>query len=251
MAKRLAGRVGYPEAPNQFRLTLHPDRLFLPLRWKKPSRIFVDSMSDLFHPEVPDYFITQVFAVMAIARQHQFQILTKRPSRMNEIVTSGFATWVEAQQEQICGERGWCAQEFDWPLPNVWLGVSVEDQKASDGRLPWLLKTPAVVKFVSVEPMLGPVNLGWDINRLNWIIIGAESGPGARAFELQWAFDLVRQCRDSEVPVFVKQLRINGKLTHDLNDFPEELRVREYPVIKNFVPDPLLVEEFNARIQPV
>jgi len=235
MAKRLAGRVGYPEAPNQFRLTLHPDRLFLPLKWKKPSRIFVDSMSDLFHKDVPFDFIDQVFVVMKMAWRHTFQLLTKRPERMfeylNRYTVGGWHTREIVLHNAVrdFGANS-TSENTVWPLRNVWLGVSAEDQKAADGRLPWLLKTPAAVHFVSVEPMLGPVNLGWDINRLDWIIIGAESGPGARAFELQWAFDLVRQCRDSEVPVFVKQLRIDGKLTHDMNDFPEGLRVREYPV---------------------
>jgi len=254
MAKRLAGRCGYPAAPHQFDVTLHPERLDMPLKWKKPCRVFVDSMSDLFHKNVPTSFLAQVFAVMAIAREHVFQILTKRPDRIAYVMYPNFDNDVEAWQEQFCFERGWCPQDFEWPLPNVWLGVSVENQQAVDERIPWLLKTPAAVRFVSVEPMLGRVDLThihdaiqqiyFDVlgksrfdydrhgmgvaapipNGINWVICGGESGPGARPHPpLIDVRNLKDQCIAAGVPFFLKQMW--GKKMPELdgrvwNEFP-------------------------------
>lgn len=203
MAKRLAGRCGYPAAPHQFDVTLHPERLGLPLRWKKPSRVFVDSMSDLFHEDVPFWFIGQVFNVMHLAYWHTFQILTKRPERMYEWLGPKY----QPNRQAV--------------IPHVWLGVSVENQQTADERIPWLLKTPAAIRFVSVEPMLGRVdlfratgymaginqapNFSWDVTGISWIICGGESGPGARPMYPDWARSLRDQCQAANVPFFFKQ----------------------------------------------
>ena len=177
MAKRLRGRFGYPD-DDPFRVTLHPDRLEQPLRWRKPRRVFVCSMGDLFHEDVPDEFIDQVFAVMALAKEHTFQVLTKRPERMKSYL-SDRATYQRVRKEteegDVCGLYldSLCGWEFRqaqnqwwtnlppdrWPLPNVWLGTSVEDQATADERIPQLLECPAAVRFVSCEPLLSSVDL--------------------------------------------------------------------------------------------
>lgn len=136
MAQRLAGRCGYPEAPHEFDVTLHPEKVGDPLRWKKPTRVFVCSMSDLFHHDVPFEFIKDVSRVMRACPQHTFQVLTKRPERMAEFAAAIGIAW-----------------------PNVWLGVTAEDQEQADQRIPVLLQIPAAVRFVSIEPLLEPVDL--------------------------------------------------------------------------------------------
>ncbi len=205
---------------------LHPGKLEEPLHWNKPARIFVDSMGDLFHKDVPLTYIVKVFAIMAIARWHTFIILTKRPERMCAWLSDeNFPEYIAKAQEDICGQHGWCADtDFDWPLLNVWLGVSVEDQKTADERIHWLLKTPVAVRIVSVEPMLEKINIspylygnvgryyGDHPNYLNWVICGCESGAGARPMKLSWAADLKHQCVFNDVPFFFKQAMINGKL---------------------------------------
>lgn len=184
-------------------MRLMEDRLDQPLRWKRPRRIFVNSMSDLFHAGVPDAFIDRVFQVMADAPQHIFQVLTKRPQRMRAYVAAAGGTN---------------------PLPNVWLGISVEDQAAADERIPHLVETPAAVRFLSCEPLLGPVDL--DPNWLHpknpdpmpldgrfrlpeegvgWVIVGGESGPGARPMMAGWAWALRDQCEAWDVPFTFKQ----------------------------------------------
>lgn len=206
MAHRLAGRYGYPEAPNQFNVTLHPDKLNEPLTWRKPSMIFVDSMGDLFHKDVPNEFILRVLTVIALAQQHTFQILTKRPARMLDFIGS-----LEARLE-----AGLVFPAAPWPLPNLWLGISAENQAAADERIPWLLQTPAAVRFVSVEPMLGRIDLTEGLAlrgpSLDWVICGCESGPKARETELDWVRTLAEQCSNAKVPFFLKQLKRNGKL---------------------------------------
>jgi len=190
MSKRLAGRVGYPAAPHNFDVVYHPDRLSEPMRWRKPLRVFVCSMGDLFHKDVPDWAIREVFWRMDIARQHTFQVLTKRPERMAE--------WLA---DKPC-------------LPNVWLGTSVENQQAADERIPWLVRTPAAVRFLSCEPLLGPVDLNVSygqgvgdllIDGLGWCIAGGESGPGARPMHPNWARSLRDQCNAAGVAFFHKQ----------------------------------------------
>jgi len=189
-------------------VTLHPDRLSTPLHWRKPRRVFVNSLSDLFHDDVPTAFIHDIFAVMAASSAHTFQILTKRPARMASVLNSEY---FPAGFRQDYGE-------FEWPLPNVWLGVSVEDQEAANLRIPKLLETPAAVRFLSCEPLLGPVdlrlpevyrdidgNLDAGRRRFEWVIVGGESGPGARPMHPDWARSLCGQCVAAGVPFFFKQ----------------------------------------------
>lgn len=244
----------------------HADRLDQPLRWKKPRKVFVNSMSDLFHEDVPFEFIDQVFAVMALAPQHTFQVLTKRPERMRDYFNSfhewaaenrGFnvCAWADAligiNDEQIAA-----IGQTPKGLPNVWLGVSVEDQKAADERIPLLLDTPAAVRWISAEPLLGPVDLrhlndgkevneidslkpwtweqeidnwrgtsetweedfsdyygGLEVtgakgpchNRIDWVVVGGESGPKARPMHPAWVRSLRDQCAAAGVPFLFKQ----------------------------------------------
>lgn len=214
---------------------LHPERLAQPLRWMKPRRVFVNSLSDLFHEDVPDEFIDRVFAVMALAKQHTFQILTKRPGRMQrymahlqercvEVSLAIVRTGYEESPNYTGCEVGYIEEAIQKdPLPNVWLGVSIEDQKTADERIPILLQTPAPVRFVSAEPLLGPVDLKeeWllpkfasDDSRyhrpggrgLDWVVTGGESGPSARPCDIAWVRSIVEQCRAAAVPCFVKQL---------------------------------------------
>ena len=171
MDHRLRGVAGEEwrpwTAPNAaYNVRLYPERLEAPLRWRKPRRVFVNSMSDLFHEEVPDEYIDRVFAVMALCPEHVFQVLTKRPERMRDYlsesprVPTSTEYRVDEAMDGICGERGWHSPGLQaWPLPNVWLGVSVEDQRRADERIPLLLETPAAVHFLSCEPLLGPIDL--------------------------------------------------------------------------------------------
>jgi len=196
-----------------------------PTRWKKPRRVFVNSMADLFHETVPMEFIWHVFAVMAACPQHTFQVLTKRPERMYSVLN-------DSDIEYEVGDRiGQYAVSYDmtWPLPNVWLGVSAEDQATANERIPLLLETPASVRWMSAEPLLGPIDLtrlkvfrdgrlnalnGWaefeDSDpqwgaALDWVVVGGESGPGARPMHPDWARNLRDQCFFNEVPFFFKQ----------------------------------------------
>ena len=175
-------RRGGPFLPGKTTIKLHPDRLNLPLSWKRPRRIFVNSMSDLFHEEVPIEFIHQVFEVMARASRHTFQILTKRHERLQIL-----------------------ANELDWP-DNVWVGVSVENQYWADRRIPPLLTVPAAVRFLSVEPLLKLMTLRPYLKDLQWVIVGGESGPRARPVQFDWIRDLCSQCQETRVPFFLKQL---------------------------------------------
>ncbi|MDB5057225.1 MAG: hypothetical protein JWO59_697 [Chloroflexi bacterium] len=214
---------------------LLPERLMQPLSWKTPRRVFVNSLSDLFHPNVPDEFIRQVFKVMGEAWQHTFQVLTKRPDRMQRVVSA------MAAEGDFATLHGITEPPFPWP--NVWLGVSVENQATANERIPYLLKTPAAVRFLSCEPLLGPVDLGaikqdlgdglfgdclnWlhrpynggirrDYPTIKWVIVGGESGPGARYTENGWARSLARQCQDSGVAFFGKQAGIGLARVYNL-----------------------------------
>lgn len=240
--------------PEHFRVKLHPERLRQPLHWKKPRRVFVCSMSDLFHETIDRLdptFLPNVFATMALCRRHTFQVLTKRAYCLPVILTEDFADSVQQSVDIEADRQGLDhAPTVQWPLPNVSLGVTAENQKYANQRIRYLLKSPATRHFVSLEPLLGPVDLmggsfrprphpitgfttdiPWLMGSwgLNWVIIGCESGPNRRPMELEWAIDLVRQCRDADVPCFVKQIPVNGKVSKDPNEWPEELRVREYP----------------------
>lgn len=231
IAKRFWGARAFTD------VRCHEDRLEQPLHWRKPARIFVNSMSDLFHEDVPFEFIDKVFAVMALCPQHTFQILTKRPERMRDYFHKHFTrhkVGVAATAVKLLPISEWrcnldvCNLKF--PLPNCWLGVSVEDQKTADQRIPLLLQTPAAVRWVSYEPALGPVNLvsvrnrlgpesfelfnalyakdsmmGREQRRLDWVVVGGESGPGARPMHPDWARSVRDQCVAAGVPFFFKQ----------------------------------------------
>lgn len=194
-----------------WKVVLHPNRLEQPLRWQKPRRIFVNSLSDLFHEDVPDEFIEQVFGIMASCPRHTFQVLTKRPKRMYD--------WMQDRHPWTTHPPV-VYEESSWPPKNVWLGVSVENQETADERIPLLLQTPAAVRFVSAEPLLGPVDLDqalwfYDVeaapnvrgllNKLHWVIVGGESGPGARPMHPDWARSIRDQCHATGVPFFFKQ----------------------------------------------
>lgn len=200
----------------------HPERLDQPLHWRKPRRIFVVSMGDLFHEAVPFEFIDEVFEAMFTAPQHIYQILTKRPKQMAEYFSAIQDGWIDFGENRSS------------PPPFVWLGASVENQKAADERIPILLQIPAAVRFVSFEPLLESIYMPIDgVLRadmsIDWAIIGCESGPKRRPCKLKDVRNLVNQCQTASVPVFVKQLSINGKVSHDMSEWPEDLRIREYP----------------------
>ncbi len=316
-----------------------PDHLNIPLRRKKATTWFVNSMTDLFHEDLPDEYIAAVFGVMAACPQHTFQVLTKRPERALrwwELCVAGGGASVPMRWAMSAVHRGIDSMRVNgcdaggklltWPLPNVWLGVSVEDQDTADLRIPLLLQYPAAVRFVSYEPALDRVDLGLDqatcdccprwasrwirlketvrsdwplrqsgamhalpgvyratsnrhgalcvtsntgadlgvkpaefevLGGLDWVIVGGESGPGARPFDVQWARSVVHQCREAGVACFVKQLgahyvdaengvggvhaqppadmgvrlsrRLKDKKGGDMSEWPEDLRVREMP----------------------
>lgn len=178
MAKRIQA-MGHPRYKNGFSLTLHDDLVQLPLTWVKPRLVFVNSMSDLFHEEVPIQFIRSVFETMAKATQHTFQILTKRATRLVEL-----------------------ASHLPWPS-NVWMGVSVENQQYIK-RIDQLREIPSSVRFLSLEPLLGPLN-DLNLNDIHWVIVGGESGPGARPVDVNWVRSIRDQCLESGVPFFFKQ----------------------------------------------
>ena len=176
-AERFRGVPGHPYEKG-FDLQLRRERLSQPLRWKKPRTIFVNSMSDLFHPDVPDEYIREVFEVMRIADHHRFQVLTKRSERLAEM-----------------------ADSLPWPR-NVWMGVSVENQRFVS-RVDDLREVPAAVRFLSCEPLLGELDL--DLTGIDWVIVGGESGPGARPMSPEWALSVRDQCAVADVPFFFKQ----------------------------------------------
>lgn len=239
---KYAGLVNIGKGHFNGTVKCHEDALTIPLKARKPRRWFVNSMSDLFHREVPFEFIDKVFAVMALTPHHTYQILTKRPERMAEYLAENrmidgadplpealdelmkfgatvdgmqLADWLDAQE----------FQQFNLPLPNVWLGTSVEDQATADERIPHLLRCPAAVRFLSCEPLLGPVDLTnidhgeffgkhdvlagrfmpGDKPMIHWVIVGGESGPGARPMHPDWARSLRDQCVSASVPFFFKQ----------------------------------------------
>jgi protein gp37 len=218
MAKRLAGRFGYP-ADDPFRPgVVHEDKLAEPLNWKKPSRVFVCSMGDIFHEHVSAITTVNIFQVMQAAKHHTFILLTKRP---------------EIAEQRIAG-MDFC-NYIKWPLPNVWLGVTAENQQRADERIPILLQIPAAVRFVSVEPMLGPVDI-YDYmyvvgtvdppvlgRGLDWVICGGETGPGARLMLADWAKSLRAQCVAAGVPYFLKKTADGGRLLdgQEWNQYPE------------------------------
>lgn len=262
---------------------LHPDRLDAPLHWTKPRRVFVNSLSDLFHWDVPFEFITAVLGVMAVRPDHTFQVLTKRPERMRDYFSwlnerGGLGRFIRSirvdgdrtipnffesvTRVAVYRDKVHRAKDDPWMqvfnmaaciggeslMPNLWLGVSVEDQQTADERIPILLQTPAAVRWISAEPLLGPVDLtklpipddallpehvtshGFHFNalhrdedtymhstkhHLDWVVAGGESGPGARPCDMAWIRSIMEQCKAASVPVFVKQL---GKKPMGLSD---------------------------------
>lgn len=254
MANRLRGRCGYPKE-NPFKVTLHPERLDEPLKWRKPRKVFVCSMSDLFHPDVPFEYIAKVWQTMNNAEQHTFLVLTKRPKRMAEFLS--LLAWYTHDREvepaeAVLGTGG------KYTLPNVWLGVTAENQARADERIPILLQIPATVRFVSVEPMLGPVDIykyldiydpptlsnpdGYNPDKvlLDWVICGGETGPGARPMHPDWVRSLVLQCKNAGVPIFVKQMgsvwakaHSSDRASNRPEEWPEDLRIRELPPSRN------------------
>lgn len=335
-AETVAHRFGGPGLPyegltnarGQWNGTIRvvDEHLLDPLRWQRPRKVFVNSMSDLFHENVSDETIDRVFAVMALAPRHTFQVLTKRPERMLSYLTKRIDPFDYGRKGAVLG-RAWTllgdasrrltkyrhegVMSRPWPLPNVWLGVSVEDQATADARIPLLLQTPAAVRFISAEPLLGSVDLsrvsyledlrralagfvtshggdgeaeaatytgpawldalrgrwfdgedgGDDGPRLDWVVVGGESGPGARPCRVAWIRDVVAQCKGAGVAAFVKQLganpegdprppavrdpvtgartltvmqvlEIRDRKGDDPAEWPEDLRVQEFPAVR-------------------
>lgn len=244
-AEKVAARFSGPGAPYEGlaevgakgarwngQIKLVHEHLGDPLRWRKPRRIFVNSMSDLFHEAVPFEYIAAVFGVMAAAREHTFQILTKRPKRalaffewLDHPVFDGRAPFdvcaryaIRRLDPKIIGRSRLMDPTAPWPPPNVWLGVSVEDQATADTRIPILLDLPAAMRFISAEPLLGPICFGgrdgWLSGTrsssagpgIDWVIVGGESGPGARVCDVAWVRMIVAQCQEARTACFVKQL---------------------------------------------
>lgn len=255
------------------KLVMAPEHIVTaPLRWKRPRRVFVNSMSDLFHEDMPDKWIDRVFAIMALSPQHTFQVLTKRPERMRRYMTSAMgriADLIIAMRRErgdispviplphITPGHAW------WPLANVWLGVTAEDQARADERVPSLLETPAAIRFVSAEPLLGPIGFrqfripaephsqthdalsGYSSDtpfglikaglpdrfgrgRLDWIIVGGESGPGARPTHPDWVRAIRDDCAAAGVAFHLKQVTENGKKV-PIDRWPADLRIQEFP----------------------
>ncbi|MEG4803551.1 phage Gp37/Gp68 family protein [Microcoleus sp. ARI1-B5] len=248
-------------------------QLYKPLHWRSPRKIFVCSMADLFHVNVADEWIDQIFAVMALCPQHTFQVLTKRPERMLQYIKQARQR-IRVAAVDIGIDRNLKYElyepyetfDFEWPLPNVWLGTSVENQKATD-RIRYLVQIPAAVRFLSCEPLLELIDLRPYLafcsgcqscnfqgnhkigsSKINWIIVGGESGTDARMCNIEWIRSIVSQSQSANVPVFVKQLGSNAiehfyypnsfkpnriKSTDrkggDISKFPEDLRIREFP----------------------
>lgn len=241
MANRLAGRHGY-DKDNPFKITWHEDVIRQPLTWRTPAKVFAISMGDLFHPDVPDEWIDKVMAIITLTPKHTYQILTKRPERMLKYFSSEkehlVDCWEAASYEMGLADKDEDCDapachifnriEREWPLKNLWLGVTAEDQKRANLRIPLLLGTPAAIRFVSIEPMLGVINLRFlnpgsftffnalsgtvsDLDnrslltpRLDWVICGGESGPKARPLYPRWVDIIRNQCYLSNTPFFFK-----------------------------------------------
>lgn len=252
-----------------------------PIRWRRPRMVFVNSMSDVFHEDVPDEWIDKHFAVMALSAHHTFQLLTKRPERMREYLKAQrVGHWSE--QAKALGLPASALQSGS-VLPNVWVGTSVENQETADERIPILLDTPAAVRWISAEPLLGPIDLtrlrtkamggsaqlsdaltgkqaylhegkviphpGHMASRLNWVVIGGESGHGARPFDLAWGRTIVEQCKAAGVAAFFKQVGAKpvntrapgnvapffplGSKGEEWSNWPADLKVRDYPAEQN------------------
>jgi protein gp37 len=246
--KRLGTGLPYKRTQRaEVEIFLDEKALTEPLRWRKPRMIFVGSMTDLFGDWVTDEMLDRIFAIMALCSQHTFQVLTKRAERMLDYLLGH--DLAQERRDHIAVEAldlRDALGERRWPLPNVWCGVSVEDQRRAD-RIEALAETPAALRWVSYEPALGGVDFSGYLGMPQgprWVVIGGESGPGARSFDVQWARSIIAQCRAAAVPVFVKQFGAKPRDSHvppfldphlrhhkggDPSGWPEDLRVREYP----------------------
>jgi len=192
MAKRLKGRCGYP-ADDPFRVTFHPDRLDQPVKWKKPKRIFVSSMGDLFHRDVAYQWFVEIVKIIITAKHHTFTILTKRPELMKEYL-------------DILTRSGWGQlTQKEWPIENLWLGITAENQQRYDERWEIAQQIPAAVLWVSGEPLLSPIDFTRHKRKPDWFVAGGETGPGARPMHPDWARSLRDQCVSAGVPFFFKQ----------------------------------------------
>jgi protein gp37 len=236
-AERWRGIPGH-HFENGFDIQLRPDMLDIPLKWKKPRRVFVNSMSDVFHESIPDEFILKMFAVMAASGRHTYQVLTKRPERMQEFVTKlgkNIAPLEAAAREigytfKFKDHEGEEYKLLPWPIPNIWLGVSAENQATAMQRLPILIQTPAVIRFVSFEPLLGPIGFNWAmVPGIHWVIVGGESGLHCRPFDFDWAREIRDVSKSAKVAFFMKQRGGHPHKGGDLEDLPEDLRIREFP----------------------
>jgi protein gp37 len=233
MSKRLKGRFGYPE-DEPFRVTFHPERMNQPIEWKEAQKVFVCSMGDLFHGHVPDRTIFKIFN-MVFRTPHTFLFLTKRPLRMKTFIES----WKDSHGNLLSPQ-----------INRIWFGVTVENQKRADERTPVLLQIPAAVRFISLEPMLEPIELerflgeeryescegckatpvrghpycpgNHEVGGIDLVICGGETGPGARHMNPDWARDIRDQCEKAEVPFFFKQMSRKASI-------PEDLMVRQWP----------------------
>lgn len=241
-----------------------------PLHWKKPRRIFVCSMTDLFGEFVKDEWLDKIYAVMALCPQHTFMVLTKRPGRRLEyfnklrdegmsLAGSASTAWhawacsdhlVSTTKDLRCAPFRWEGEcVAGWPLRNVWEGASTENQPTADERIPPLLQTPAAVRWISAEPLLGPIDFGKPSylrtmkighersHGLDWVVVGGESGPGARQCDKGWIESIIEQCKAAGVACFVKQLGSReaspgDRKGSDVLFWPEHLRVREYPAVQ-------------------
>jgi len=259
MAKRLKGMGqakyqadGDPRTSGPgFGLAMHPDALDAPLHWRKPRKVFVNSMSDLGHARIPREFLAQVWAVMASTPQHTYQILSKRPERLRKLLTdecrcgSGHAPgvhfrssmeWAATSHSEtyVPGLRPGVGCTGKWPLANAWLGTSIEMDRYCR-RADDLRGTPAAVRFLSLEPLLGPLP-SLSLEGIGWCIIGGESGGGARPMDPGWVRELMAQCREAGTAIFVKQLGavlgrqfMAGPHGGDWEMWPEDLKIREFP----------------------
>lgn len=192
MSRRLSA-MGVKKYKAGFKVTIHPESLEAPFHWIKPRKVFVNSMSDIFHEDVPSEFILKIFSVMNAASTHVFQVLTKRPERLSEL-----------------------ASQITWSS-NIWMGVTVENAEVK-GRITLLKNCKAKVKFLSIEPLIGPVG-PLDLKHIHWVIVGGESGPGSRHMEERWVEDIFHQCKQKSVPFFFKQWggfnkKKNGRIFH-------------------------------------
>ena len=227
-------------------IRLHPDRLLQPIHWKKPCRLFVNSMSDLFHESISFNYIDKVFAVMHYAKQHKFIILTKRPERMLKYLADTFLTHNRINRAHFdLGLKNVALREF--PLSNVWLGVSVENQETANLRIPILLDTPAAVRVISAEPLLGPINFAKSIglNRIlevcagndlterfldiDWIIVGGESGNNARPMHPEWVKFIRDRCKYTGIPFFFKQWGSWKPINHRFDEKIKNKSVYTFP----------------------